>query len=43
MFFADDDDNDHGEVGDVDAHGTFQADSLRRRCLSFALMTQSPP
>ena len=32
-----------GKVGDDDVHKTFLADSLRRRCLSFALMTHSPP
>ena len=42
---VDRDDDDRGEVvdDDDDEDGTFQADSLRRRCLSFALMTHSPP
>merc|ERR1719341_2201955 len=31
------------EEGSGFADGIFLADSLRRRCLSFALMTQSPP
>ena len=39
----DGEDAEDGEVGDDDKHGTFLADSLRKRCLSFALMTHSPP
>ena len=41
---VDRDHDDRGEVvDDDDDDGTFLADSLRRRCLSFALLTYSPP